>query len=121
MQEPTAESAQGGVAQGWKPPMPEISKATCGAALRRGFKETTQLCCPAEMEVYFTCLLESLGYERCSWPHIQGLMHWFTCVPDMDPQYVLDVIKNGNPCKFWTPKGEACPVLTPECQGHWCR
>merc|ERR1719353_1614734 len=92
MHETAVEPAEEGVAPTWKPPcqdcqestkpteepwrpMPEISTCTCGAALRRGFKETTKLCCPAEMEVWFTCLLDSLGYEVCSWPHIQGLMH----------------------------------------------
>merc|ERR1719198_1162465 len=85
------------------------------------FKETTALCCPPEMESFFTRLLDCMGYETCSKPHIQGLMHWFTCVPDMDFQYVIDTIINGNPCKYWTPKGESCPPLSSECAGHWCR
>jgi len=49
-----------------------------------GFKEVTSLCCPAAMEQFFNRLLESRGYDVCSKPHVQGLMHWFTCVPDMD-------------------------------------
>jgi hypothetical protein len=73
------------------------------------------------MEVFFTALLHSLGYEVCSWPHVQGLMHWFTCVPDMDFQYMLDIIKDGNPCKYWAPTGQTCPVLSEQCAGHWCR
>jgi len=86
-----------------------------------GFKHITELCCPPEMEVFFTRLLEINGAKVCSVPHIQGLMHWFTCVPDMDPQYLLDVIKNGNPCKYWAPKDQECPELSVECAGHWCR
>jgi len=86
-----------------------------------GFKEVTSLCCPSEMEVFFIRLLNKQGYEVCSQPHVQGLMHWFSCVPDMDFQYVLDVIANGNPCKFWALAGAACPQLSPECQGKYCR
>merc|ERR1719218_325711 len=74
-----------------------------------GFRAVTSLCCPMEMEVFFTKLLDSLGYNVCSVPHIQGLMHWFHCVPNMDFQYVLDVIRDGNPCKYWAPKDEECP------------
>jgi hypothetical protein len=86
-----------------------------------GFKSTTALCCPPEMEVFFTRLLESNGLKVCSIPHLQGLMHWFSCVPDMDFQYVIDVIENGNPCKYWAPAGESCPELSPLCSGHYCR
>jgi len=86
-----------------------------------GFKSTTALCCPPEMEVFFTRLLESKGLKVCSIPHLQGLMHWFSCVPDMDFQYVIDVIENGNPCKYWAPAGESCPELSPLCSGHYCR
>ena len=57
------------------------------------------------MEIFFRELLDSMNFEVCSAPHVQGLMHWFTCVPDMDFQYMLDVIHNGNPCKYWAPKG----------------
>jgi len=92
--------------------------ATLDAA---GFKEVTARCCPNEVETFFNRLLDSMGYVVCSKRHVQGLMHWFTCVPDMDFQYVLDVIENGNPCKYWAPKGDVCPALSPECQGHWCR
>jgi len=86
-----------------------------------GFKSTTALCCPPEMEVFFTRLLESKGLKVCSIPHLQGLMHWFSCVPDLDFQYVIDVIENGNPCKYWAPAGESCPELSPLCSGHYCR
>merc|ERR1719181_289083 len=47
-------------------------------------------------------------------------MHWFSCVPRMDFQYVHQVIEQGNPCKYWAPKGQQCPVLTTECYGNWC-
>jgi len=53
-------------------------------------------------------------------PHLQGLMHWFSCVPDMDFQYVIDVILNGNPCKYWAPSGETCPALSAQCAGTYC-
>jgi len=86
-----------------------------------GFKEATSLCCPEKTEAFFTGLLGCMGLEVCSMPHIQGLMHWFTCVPDMDFQYVLDVINDGNPCKYWTPIGQACPALSAQCEGKWCR
>merc|ERR1719197_684859 len=86
-----------------------------------GFLATTSLCCPVEMETFFNRLLDKMGYDVCSKPHVQGLMHWFHCVPNMDFQYVIDTIVNGNPCKYWAPKGEVCPVLSPECQGKWCR
>merc|ERR1719453_1515094 len=72
------------------------------------------------MEGFFNRLLISLGYNVCSKPHIQGLMHWFSCVPDMDFEYVLSIIANGNPCKYWAPLGESCPVLSDACMGHSC-
>jgi len=107
-----------GVADGGAP----VSGTGASAPLdKEGFKQATSLCCPQEMEVFFSRLLESMGYESCSWPHIQGLMHWFTCVPDMDFQYMVDVIEKGNPCMYWAKKGEQCAVLTPECAGHFCR
>lgn len=86
-----------------------------------GFKAVTTLCCPPEMEVFFERLLTSMGLDICSKPHVQGLMHWFSCVPDMDFQYLLDVINNGNPCKYWTASGSTCPALSAECEGTWCR
>jgi hypothetical protein len=86
-----------------------------------GFLEVTSLCCPSQMEIFFKRLLEDKGLQVCSWPHIQGLMHWFTCVPGMEFQYVLDVIDNGNPCKYWTEQGSVCPALTPPCNAEWCR
>jgi len=86
-----------------------------------GFKAVTSLCCPTEMEIFFARLLSSMGLETCSKPHVQGLMHWFTCVPDMDFQYLIDTINNGNPCKYWGPIGAVCPVLSEECEGQWCR
>jgi len=86
-----------------------------------GFLAVTSMCCPWQMEVFFTRLLDKMGLYSCSKPHLQGLMHWFHCVPNMDFQYVVDVINNGNPCKYWQFKGMECPSLTPECQGHWCR
>jgi len=98
--------------------------ATSGATASldaAGFKEVTSLCCPVEMEAWFTRLLESKGFEICSKPHLQGLMHWFSCVPDMDFQYVLDIIANGNPCKFWALAGAVCQPLSAECKGKFCR
>jgi len=86
-----------------------------------GFKSATSLCCPSEMEQFFNRLLDKMGLDVCSKPHVQGLMHWFTCVPDMDFQYMIDVINNGNPCKYWEPKGTVCPVLSDRCAGRWCR
>jgi len=86
-----------------------------------GFKGVTSLCCPPEMEAFFNRLLESQGLSVCSQPHIQGLMHWFSCVPDMDFQYMLDVIANGNPCKYWTTKGSTCPAISDQCAGKYCR
>jgi hypothetical protein len=87
----------------------------------KGFLHVTGLCCPVQTEIFFNRMLEANNFKVCSKPHVQGLMHWFTCVPDMDPQALLDVIHNGNPCKYWAPKDKDCPVLSPECQGHWCR
>lgn len=95
----------------------DLSDAPLDAA---GFKDTTSLCCPSETEVFFNRLLGSMGYKVCSKPHMQGLMHWFTCVPDMDFQYLLDVIQNGNPCKYWALEGEICPTLSTECAGRGC-
>jgi len=86
-----------------------------------GFKAVTAMCCPPEMETFFGRLLAKMGLDVCSKAHIQGLMHWFSCVPDMDFQYLIDVINNGNPCKYWTATGTTCPALSPECQGEWCR
>lgn len=89
-----------------------------------GFKQVTALCCPPEMEVFFMRLLDSMGLQGCSQPHIQGLMHWFTCVPDMGFPYIIDVINN-HPCKYWAKKGEMCEAhmasLSAECVGNWCR
>merc|ERR1719478_1844745 len=48
-----------------------------------GFTQVTKLCCPSEMEIFFNRLLDVNDYIVCSKPHVQGLMHWFTCVPDM--------------------------------------
>jgi len=86
-----------------------------------GFSATSALCCPEQMEVFFNRLLDSMDMRGCSVPHVQGLMHWFSCVPDMDFEYLGSVIKNGNPCKYWAPKDQECPVLTKECAGEWCR
>lgn len=86
-----------------------------------GFKALTSLCCPREMEIFFGRLLDNMGLEVCSKPHIQGLMHWFSCVPDMDYGFLVDTINNGNPCKYWTTKGTTCPALTPSCEGKYCR
>lgn len=86
-----------------------------------GFLATTKLCCPVETEQFFNRLLESKGLDVCSKQHVQGLMHWFSCVPDMDIQYMIDVIDNGNPCKYWELKGTVCPTLSPQCAGKWCR
>jgi len=81
-----------------------------------GFKTVTSMKCPPEMETFFTRVLDDMGLDVCSKPHVQGLMHWFSGVPDMDYQFVIDVINNGNPCKFWAPKGDTCPTLSPECE-----
>jgi hypothetical protein len=86
-----------------------------------GFKAVTSLCCPPEMQTFWTRLLASMGLKVCSLPHLAGLMHWFSCVPNMDFQYVLDIINNGNPCKYWAPEAETCPQLSDHCQGIWCR
>jgi hypothetical protein len=86
-----------------------------------GFMAVTGLCCPGETETFFNRLLASMGLDVCSKSHVQGLMHWFSCVPDMDYQYLMDVINNGNPCKYWTASGSACPALSEECEGKWCR
>merc|ERR1719272_921091 len=92
-----------------------------GASLdAAGFKAVTELCCPMAMETFFNRVLEDSGVDVCSRPHVQGLMHWFSCVPEMDFDYVLDVMNNGNPCKYWALKGSACPVLSVECAGHHC-
>jgi len=115
-EEPNAEPADPAAPAG------EASVGGANAPLdESGFQATTKLCCPAETEVFFNRLLDSMGFDVCSKPHIQGLMHWFTCVPDMAFQYMLDTINNGNPCKYWTKRGDECPVLTPECAGHFCR
>merc|ERR1719487_1555343 len=97
-----------------------VTSGTTASLDAAGFKAVTSLCCPSETEQFFNRLLDSLGYDVCSFPHIQGLMHWFSCVPDMDFQYLLDVIANGNPCKYWTPKGQTCPKLSAQCMGHDC-
>jgi len=122
-----------GIAKGYTPfcrpvedtkPTEPAAIATTGASASldgAGFKATTSLCCPSEMETFFNRLLESRGLSVCSKPHVQGLMHWFSCVPDMDFQYMLDVMANGNPCKYWAPTGTDCPALSPECAGSWCR
>lgn len=86
-----------------------------------GFKAVTSLCCPPEMETFFGRLLISMGLDVCSKPHVQGLMHWFSCVPDLDYQYLIDVINNGNPCKYWATAGDTCPTLSAGCMGKWCR
>jgi len=86
-----------------------------------GFKAVTSMCCPPEMEVFFTRLLDSMRLQVCSNVHVQGLMHWFSCVPDMDYQYMIEVINNGNPCKYWAGIGATCPALSPECAGEYCR
>jgi hypothetical protein len=86
-----------------------------------GFKAVTSMNCPPEMETFFTRLLNSMNLDVCSKPHLQGLMHWFVGVPDMDYRYVIDVIENGNPCKYWAPIGDVCPPLSPACDGEFCR
>jgi hypothetical protein len=88
-----------------------------------GFRAITSMCCPADMETFFNRLLADKGLQVCSKPHIQGMMHWFSCVPDMDFNYVIDVIDNGNhkSCKYWAPTRSACPTLTPECDPAFCR
>jgi len=51
----------------------------CNTQALLGFKEITSLCCPWQMEIFFGRLLDSKGYKVCSKPHLQGLMHWFSC------------------------------------------
>jgi hypothetical protein len=92
--------------------------ATLDAA---GFKEVTSGCCPQETELFFNRLLESMDLKVCSKDHVQGLMHWFSCVPDMDYQYMVDTINNGNPCKYWAASSSTCPELAPECDVQVCR
>lgn len=105
-----------------KPPPPSDDMIGSTAMLTAsGFKSVTERCCPIEMEIFFTRLLGSRGYEVCSTPHVQGLMHWFTCVPDMDFEYMIQVIEKGNPCKYWSPQGERCPKLSAKCEGTYCR
>jgi len=101
----------------------EARTGTSGASASldaAGFLQTTSLCCPVEMETFFNRLLDSMGHNVCSKPHVQGLMHWFSCAPAMDFQYMIGVINNGNPCKYWAPKSTTCPILSSECQGKWC-
>lgn len=93
-----------------------------------GFLAVTSLCCPLQTEMWFLRLLDYLDYQPCyqdqtigTYPHIQGLMHWFTCVPAMDFSFVMDTIEQGNPCKYWTKKGTVCPPLNPTCEEAWCR
>jgi len=89
----------------------------------KGFVDVTTLCCPVETEQFFNRLVNASGLKVCSVPHVQGLMHWFSCVPEMDLDYVNDVIRNGNPCKYWAPKDEECPEVaggSAECAGSWC-
>jgi len=112
------------LALGAKPSSTASQPATSGASASldaAGFKDTTSLCCPVETEAFFNRLLESKGFDVCSKPHVQGLMHWFSCVPDMDFQYVVDTINEGNPCKYWAPKGTTCPALSAKCDVKWCR
>lgn len=105
-----------------KPPVETPSGVGATASLdATGFKATTALCCAPEMETFFNRLLQSMGLQVCSKPHVQGLMHWFTCVPGMDFQYMIDVINNGNPCRYWSPQGTTCPMLSQQCAGEWCR
>jgi len=92
--------------------------ATLDAA---GFKEVTSACCPMETELFFNRLTADMGLKICNKDHVQGLMHWFSCVPDMDYQYLVDTINNGNPCKYWAPSSSTCPVLAPECDVEQCR
>jgi len=103
------------------PDTPVAPIETTVALDAEGFKSITSLCCPEKMETFFNRLLDKFGYDVCSKPHVQGLMHWFQCVPSMDFQYLLDVIQNGNPCKYWSPKGQTCPTLSEQCAGQWCR
>jgi hypothetical protein len=98
--------------------VPSGADASLDAA---GFKAVTSHCCPEETEAFFNRLLEKNGLQVCSKAHVQGLMHWFSCVPDMDFQYMLDIIANGNPCKYWAAIGATCAKLSPECEGKWCR
>lgn len=99
---------------------PTVTGATASLDAK-GFKSVTSLCCPAETEQFFNRLLEKMGLVVCSKPHVQGLMHWFSCVPDLNFKYMVDVINNGNPCKYWTLKGTTCPTLSTKCRGQWCR
>lgn len=109
------------IKQGTSEPEPQPGLGATASLDAAGFKAVTSLCCPTETETFFNRVLGQKDHMVCSKPHVQGLMHWFTCVPDMDFQYMLDVIANGNPCKYWSPKGTECPALSSSCQGEWCR
>jgi hypothetical protein len=80
----------------------------------------TSCCSPVEAEIFFGRLLASMNMRSCSDTHIQGLMHWFTCVPGMNFEYITDMITYGNPCKYWALNGEECPSLSAECLGNYC-
>lgn len=97
----------------------------------QGFYDVTSMYCPMEMEQFFNRMLKARGYNVCSKPHVQGLMHWFLDkglqglpgVPTMDFAYCVELIDNGNPCKYWSPKDEVCPIIpggSEKCAGHWC-
>lgn len=72
------------------------------------------------LRTLLTQLDPTLSDIVCSKPHVQGPL-WFSCVPDMDLQYMVGVIINGNPCKYWAPSSGTYHVLSPECQGVYCR
>jgi len=110
-----------GMVVGVKPLADEKNRGETAPVDAAGFKEVTSLCCPESTEAFFNRLLDKMGLKGCSVPHVQGLMHWFTCVPDMDFQYLVDVINRGNPCKYWALKDATCPVLSAQCGGTWCR
>jgi len=105
----------------WPRIEPYLAEGATAPLNASGFRDVTSLCCPWQVEVFFTRLLDSLGQDLCSKPHVQGLMHWFSCVPDMDFNFMIDVINIGSPCKYWAAKGATCPTLTPKCNRTYCR
>mmetsp|Transcript_41051 Transcript_41051/g.72171 ORF Transcript_41051/g.72171 Transcript_41051/m.72171 type:complete len:198 (+) Transcript_41051:75-668(+) len=83
-----------------------------------GFYAITTRCCPWKTETWFNRLLMSMDYKICSKDHIQGLMHWFTCVPALEFSYILEVIANGQAqgCKYWAKTWDSCPAIA----GTYC-
>jgi hypothetical protein len=59
-----------------------------------GFTSVTSMFCPSEMETFFVRVLSSMGLDvwyKYSKPYAQGMMHWFTRMPDVGYQYCFGV------------------------------